>query len=122
MLAVYRGDELREINRKKVKALEEIKRLSPLALELVKKMVSKVAIEEAENQAKIDTVQIVHCLYATTLNADRGFGKKRINSTIDGVNGQFAGLRSGAIEPKNDIIRWCIDKGIDFTAGVQNDG
>ena len=122
MLAVYRGDELREINRKKVKALEEIKRLSPLALELVKNMVVKVVTEEVEIKTKLDTLQIAHCLYATTLNADHKFGRKRINNTIEGVNNQFVGLRDGTIDPKEHIIDWCIKKGVDFTVEVENDG
>jgi hypothetical protein len=113
--------QLRQKERENLKAYQEIKNLSPLALELVKGMVTGIEIKRIENQAKLEFVPVMHCLYANALNADYSFGKGRMNELIKAVNGQFEGLKNGTIDPRQ-VIDWCIAKEIDFTLEVEEDG
>ena len=113
--------QARQMDRDKIKAYQEIKNLSPLALEMVKGMLTNIVIEDIKHKTEMEFIPVMHCMYATTLYADYGFSTTRINRTIEGVNKQFVGVSNKTIDAKTQIMDWCIAKKIDFVLEVEED-
>jgi hypothetical protein len=120
MHKILSRQQVRDNQRKREKALQEIKNLSPLALELVKGMLTNICIEDIKSKTELEFIPVMHCMYATTLNADHGFSTTRINRLIDGVNKQFIGVSNKLIDAKTQILDWCIKKNIDFTLEAED--
>jgi hypothetical protein len=112
----------RNQERAKLKALQEIRNLSPLALELVKEISKQAQIIQMKQEEKMELMSVMHCMYATALYADYGFSTTRLNRTIEAVNKQFIGVMDSSIDAKTEIVDWCIGKKIDFTLEAEADG
>lgn len=120
MESILSRQQARENQRKRGKALQEIKNLSPLALELVKEMITNICVEDIKSKTELEFIPVMHCMYAIILHADHGFSTTRINRLIDGVNKQFIGVSNKIIDAKTQILDWCIKKNIDFTLEVED--